>query len=79
MLVVQGLSVIVPELEGSCAQRIVVLEGDPDREAFVKRCASGGKHSRSAIRSSRHSTEEEELDDEAELQDLEWRRRSTHG
>ena len=70
MLVVQGLSVIVPELEGSRAQRIVVLEGDPDREAFVKRWASGGKHVRSAIRSSRHSTKEEELDDEAELQDL---------
>ena len=29
-LVVQGLSVIVPELEGSWAQQIVVLEGDAD-------------------------------------------------
>ena len=48
----------------------MVLEGDPDREAFVKRWASGGKHVRSAIRNSRHSTEEEELDDKAELEDL---------
>ena len=70
MVVVQGLSVIVPELQGSRTQQIVVLEGDPDREAFMKRWASGGKHVRSAIRSSRPSTEEEELDDEAELQDL---------
>ena len=30
----------------------------------------GGKHVQSAIRSSRHSTEEEELDDEVEFQDL---------
>ena len=70
MLVVQGMCVIVPELEGSRAQRIVVLEGDPDREAFVKHWANGSKHVQFAIRSSRHSTEEEELDDEAELEDL---------
>ena len=31
MLVVQGLSVIVPELEGSRAQQIVVLEGNLDQ------------------------------------------------
>ena len=35
-LVVQGLSAIVPELEGSRARRIVVLEADPDRESYVK-------------------------------------------
>ena len=29
-LVVQGLSVIVPELKGSRTQQIVVLEGNPD-------------------------------------------------
>ena len=67
---VHGLFVIVPELKGSRAQRVMVLEGDLDREAFMKRWASGDKHVRSAIRSSWHSTEEEELDDEAELKDL---------
>ena len=71
MLVVHGLSMSVPELEGSRAQRIVVLEGDPNREAFVKRWASGDKHVRFAVRSSWHSTEEEELlDNEVELEDL---------
>ena len=56
------------ELEGSCVQLIVVLEGNPDREAFVKCWASGNKHVRSAVRSFWHSTEEEELDDEVELE-----------
>ena len=61
---------IVLELEVSRAQQIVVLEGDPDREAFVKRWASDNKHVRSAVRPSQHSIEEEELDDEAKLEDL---------
>ena len=61
-LVVQGLSVIVPEFEGSRAQRIVVLEGNADRETFVKRWASRDKHVRAVVQSTGVSTEED-LDD----------------
>ena len=48
-LVVQGLSVIVPELQGSRVRRIVVLEANPKRESYVKRWANGdGQHKGSA-------------------------------
>ena len=67
-LVIQGLSVIVPKLDGSRAQWIVVLEGDADRETFVKRWASGDKHVRAVIQSTGVSTEEEDLDDSEELE-----------
>ena len=40
-LVVQGLLLIVPELQGSQARRIVVLEANPECESYVKRWASG--------------------------------------
>ena len=65
---VQGLSVIVPKLEGSRAQRIVVLEGDADREIFVKRWASGDKHVRAVIQNIGISIEEEDLDDSEEVE-----------
>ena len=63
---------IVPKLEGSRAQRIVVLEGDPDRETFVKRWTSEDKHVRAVVQSTGVSTEEEDLDDleEVEGEDL---------
>ena len=35
-LVVQGLLVIVHELQGSQAHMIVVLEANPERESYVK-------------------------------------------
>ena len=40
-LVVQGLLLVVPELQVKGLQRIVVLEADPDRESYVKRWANG--------------------------------------
>ena len=59
---------IVPELEGPRAQQIVVLEGDADRETFVKRWTSGDKHVRAVVQSTGVSTEEEDLDDSEEVE-----------
>ena len=69
---VQGLSVIVPELEGSQTQQIVVLEGDADWETFVKCWASGDKHVRAVVQITRVSTEKKDLDEleEVEREDL---------
>ena len=55
-LVVQGLSVIVHELQGSQARRTVVLEANPDRESYVKRWARwrDGQHKGSAPNTSQY-------------------------
>ena len=58
-LVVQGLSVIVPELQGSRVRRIVVLEANPERESYVKRWASGEMDNTRAVRQTQASMDEE--------------------
>ena len=58
-LVVQGLSVIVPELHGSRTCRIVVLEANPERESHLKRWASGKIDNTRAVGQTQVSMDEE--------------------
>ena len=59
-LVVQGLSLIVPELQGLAGTLwIVVLEANPDRESYVKRWASGEMDNTRAVHQTQASIDEE--------------------
>ena len=49
----------MPELQGSRARRIVVLEADLDRESYVKRWANGEVESTRAMRQSQATLNEE--------------------
>ena len=62
---VQGLLVVVPELQVKGLHRIVVLEADPDRKSYVKWLANGEVESTREVRQRQATLDEEAFSGES--------------